>query len=160
MITDSFQMKDAAVLAQGEDDPRLYRLILEFDTVSNAGDDENPRWVRDGESYHHVATFRHVPGDRLPISAAIDKARRDYEGQRGCRYTYLGYELLRGTELSKKEKQEVEWAESMPEYYRDTDAVYLHCGWEGQTDFPARWAPAAFAKALLEARERGAKAAA
>lgn len=159
MITDTFYMKDAAALAQGVDDPRLYRLILEFDTMSNAGDEENPRWVHDGESFHHVATFRHVPGERLPISAAIEKARREFEANRHCRYTYLGHEVLHGAQLSKSEKREVELAESIPNFYQDNDFVSLHCGVENE-EFPSRWAPAAFAKALLEARDRGHRAAA
>lgn len=38
--------------------------------------------------------------------------------------------------------------------------VYLHCGVDGDGEFPSRRVPAAFAKALIEARERGQRAAA
>ncbi|WP_046867156.1 hypothetical protein [Microvirga massiliensis] len=160
MITSfPFRMADAAALAEGALDPSLIRVIVKFDQVSNAGSDDCPRWVRDGDIYAQVATFEGAPSCR-ELEAAIEASFEAFpKDGHGVRYTYLSYEPVQGDELCAYEQEQIEQARSVPEYFRDDDLVYGVIGAaELAGAHPARWAPPAYARALLAAREEGLKA--
>jgi hypothetical protein len=147
MITSfPFRMADAAALAEGTVDPSLIRLIVKFDQVSNAGSDDCPRWVRDGDTYAQLATFERAPSYQQ-LEAAIEASFKVFPNNgRGVRYTYLSYELVQGDELCAYKQGQVDQARSAPDYFRDEDLVYGVIGAaELAGTHPARWAPPVYA---------------
>jgi hypothetical protein len=66
---------------------------------------------------------------------------------------------VQGDELCAYEQEQVDQARSAPDYFRDEDLVYGVIGAaELAGTHPARWAPPAYARALLAAREEGLEA--
>jgi hypothetical protein len=160
MITSfPFTMADAPALASGQDDLALRRLILEFAYFENKGNEGRPYWSPQGETYVLAATFNHTPSES-EIELAITAACAVFSDSACAQYQYCGHEVVTGEELCAYERQQVEYARSMPEYYGATDLVYgVTSAKELKGDHaPALWSPASYARALIAARDEGLKA--
>ena len=67
--------------------------------------------------------------------------------------------MVQGDELCAYEQEQVDQARSVPDHFRDEDLVYgVIAAAEIAGAHPARWAPPAYARALLAAREEGLEA--
>ncbi len=147
-------LADARRFSIGSDPVTWTRLIITFDQISNAASQENPRWVRDGAQDFHVHTFPYVPS-QAEVEAKVDEMVASHEALTIVRLRYLGHEVCTGSALSAKERQDVEYARQIPDQYRDTDLLFMGCGPLVGGDRIRPWAPKAYARAVLAARDAG-----
>jgi hypothetical protein len=145
-------LADARQFSIGSDPVAWTRLIVTFDEVSNAGTPENPRWVRDGAQDYHVHTFPHVPS-LAEVEAKLDETIAAHEALTHVQLRYLRHEVCTGSELSAREQKDVEYAGQIPDQYRDTDLLYTGCGPLTGGGRIRPWAPKAYARAVLAARD-------
>lgn len=153
MITKSpITLAEARVLCVGTDPITWTRLMVTFDEQSNAGTAENPRWVRDGAQTYHLHTFDHVPSE-AEISAKLEEMVPAHEALTFVRLRYLDHEVCTGSELCAVERKDVEYAGEIPQQYQDTDLLYRSTGPLVGGDRIKPWAPKAYARAVLAARD-------
>ncbi len=153
MITKSpLTLAAARALSIGSDPVSWTRLIVTFDEVSNAGTPENPRWVRDGAQDYHVHTFPYVP-NLAEVEAKLAETVAAHEALTHVRLHYLSHELCTGSALSIKEQRDVKYAGEIPDQYRDSELLYMGCGPLAGPRGMRPWAPKAYARAVLAARD-------